>query len=208
MTRGGTALIVAALLVQAFAVRAAPLDKDGCAKLKAEQGQLEQGGARGDMGRGPEWAKANLAPAKLEHIRRLIELDEQLLFRCQGRPLVNLKETDPSPKAPDAKAAKAPNGERTKAPNGERKSAAPVKKAAAPPADAAAKAAVKAPPAAKPAATPASPAPAKAAKAGEDKKVSAAKTKSKRKSDDAYRPPPADWGTNPFADQLAPAAKK
>ena len=40
------------------------------------------------MGKGPEWAKVNLAPEKLEQIRRLIELDEQLLFRCGGRPLV------------------------------------------------------------------------------------------------------------------------
>ena len=88
MTRSGISLVIAALLLQAPATRAAQLDKDSCAKLKTEQAQLEQGGTRASQGKGPEWAKANLAADKLEQVRRLIELDEQLLFRCGGRPLV------------------------------------------------------------------------------------------------------------------------
>ena len=99
MTRSGLSLVIAALLLQAPAARAAQLDKDSCAKLKTEQAQLEQGGVRGSMGKGPQWAKANLAPEKLEQIRRLIEVDEQLLFRCGGRPLVLLP-SDPDPAAP------------------------------------------------------------------------------------------------------------
>ena len=72
MTRSGISLVIAALLLQGSAARAAQLDKDSCAKLKTEQAQLEQGGTRGSMGKGPEWAKINLAPDKLEQIRRLI----------------------------------------------------------------------------------------------------------------------------------------
>ena len=98
MTRSGLSLVIAALLLQAPAARAAQLDKDSCAKLKTEQAQLEQGGVRGSLGKGPQWAKANLAPEKLEQIRRLIEVDEQLLFRCGGRPLVLLP-SDPDPAA-------------------------------------------------------------------------------------------------------------
>ena len=111
------------MLLQAPAARAAQLDKDGCAKLKTEQGQLEHAGTRGSMAKGPEWAKANLAPDKLDQIRRLIEVDEQLLFRCHGRPLVNLPKdpTDPDPAAREpgtdaaGKAAKAPKAPKKEA---------------------------------------------------------------------------------------------
>jgi hypothetical protein len=215
MMRGGTAVVVSALLLQALAVRAAPLDKDECAKLKTEQSQLERDGVRGSMARGPEWAKANLAGDKLEQIHRLIDVDEQLLFRCQGRPLVNIRETEPAvqpavakehPKRPVAKAAK-PQG-------AERKEAAPVKKAAAsPPAPAAKAGAKEAPPAQKAAATtPAQPPAAKEATPADGKAPppakAAAKAKAKTKARDAYQPQAPDWSTNPFADQAAPAAKK
>lgn len=144
MTRSGLSLVIAALLLQAPATRAAQLDKDSCGKLKTEQAQLEQGGTRGSLGRGPEWAKANLAPEKLEQIRRLIEVDEQLLFRCGGRPLVILP-SDPDPaareveskdgaKGPPAKAARTPATEK-KTPAIEKKKAVPLKKAAAPAVD-------------------------------------------------------------------------
>jgi hypothetical protein len=208
MTRGGIALCAAALLVPTLALRAAPLDKDGCTKLKVEQSQLEQSGTRGSMGRGPEWAKANLAPEKLDQIRRLIEVDEQLLFRCQGRPLVNLRDTDPQLPAAEGKAPpKRPLTKAPKASDGEKKGPVPVKKAAAPQAEKAV--AKEAPGANKATAAPAPPA--KDGKEGEDKKAAAAKAakaKAKAKANDAYRPPAPDWSSNPFADQLAPAAKK
>jgi hypothetical protein len=214
MTRTAIALVAGALLVPTLALRAAPLDKDECAKLKTEQSQLEQAGTRGGMGRGPEWAKANLAPEKLQQIRRLIEVDEQILFRCQGRPLVNLRETDPQlPPAEGKEAAKRPVAKAAKTPDAEKaqkKAPAAVKKAATPPVDAA-KAPV-APVAKKAAPVPPPPAPsAKIGKEGEDKKAAAAKAakaKPKVKVDDAYRPPAPEWGSNPFADQLAPAGKK
>ena len=177
MTRGGIALVAAILLVPSLALRAAPLDKDGCAKLKTEQGQLEHAGTRSGMGRGPEWAKANLAPDKLEQIKRLIEVDEQLLFRCQGRPLVNL------PQDPDAAAEKdVPKRPVPKKAPDAAKKAPPVKKAAAP--AAAPKAVTK--PAAKKDGAP-----------GTDA-ADKAKAKPKSKANDAYRPQPLDWSANPF----------
>src|SRR5262245_65716306 len=124
MTRSGSTVLLAALLWQVPAARTAPLDKEGCANLKTEQTQLEQAGARGNIAKGPQWAKANLDHDKLDQIRRLLEVDEQLLFRCQGRPLVTLPKdpTDPDPAArapgteagkagPAAKVAKAPKKE-------------------------------------------------------------------------------------------------
>src|SRR5436305_6223092 len=53
MTRSGLSLVVTALLLQAPATHAAQLDKDSCSKLKVEQTQLEQGGTRGSLIRGP-----------------------------------------------------------------------------------------------------------------------------------------------------------
>ena len=96
MTRRALSLVIAALLLHAPVSWAVQLDKESCTKLKSEQAQLEKDGARGSLGKGPDWAKANLGAEKLDQVRRLIEVDEQLLFRCGGRPLVVL------PSDPDA----------------------------------------------------------------------------------------------------------
>jgi hypothetical protein len=208
MTRVSIALVAAALVAHAVVVDAAPLDKEECAKLKGEQAQLEQEDVRTNMGRGPEWAKANLAPEKLELVRRIIEIDEQLLFRCQGKPLVSFREAaDPDPAAAGSKeATKAPVAKAVKT---------PVKKAAVQPATGVVKEAPKVrPPVKKPAAAPApaKPGPAKAAPAGTTgdaaPKADApkeAKPKPKRKGNVADSS--SDWITNPFADLLAPANK-
>jgi outer membrane biosynthesis protein TonB len=139
MMRRGLTLLAAALLV-ATAARSSPLGKDGCAQLKLEQAELEHAGTRASMSKGPQWAKNNLEPAKLEQIRRLLEIDEQLLFRCGGKPLVSLpKDPDPDPAArePGDNAAKAPAV--AKVPRKE----LPKKAAAAPSPDQPAKAAPK-----------------------------------------------------------------
>jgi hypothetical protein len=210
MTRSGITLFAAALLLQMPAARTAPLDKDGCAKLKVEQGQLELAGTRGNMGKGPQWAKTNLEPEKLDQIRRLLEVDEQLLFRCHGKPLVNLPKdvTDPDPAAREPGTDNAKAGKATKAPkapkkeiakkDGEKKDAGkkePLKKAAAPPAGTAPKGEAKQEPEAGTA-----PPEAKTAQ----KPPAAKKTKAKQKADDAYRAPASEPGTNPFANQVAP----
>jgi hypothetical protein len=173
MTRSGISLMIAALVLQAPATRAAQLDKDSCTKLKTEQAQLEQGGTRVSLGKGPDWAKANLAPDKLDQVRRLIELDEQLLFRCGGRPLVVLpNDPDPAARDVDSKdgAAKAPPA-KGKTPGPEKKPAVPLKKAAAPPADQPAQGAAKDTPPVKVGPQPqAAPAP---ANEGEEKKAAA-----------------------------------
>jgi hypothetical protein len=99
------------------------------------------------MAKGPEWAKANLIPEKLERIRRFIEVEGQLLFRCRQKSLVNLpqevengpagdgKKQDKkaeSPRVPPSDAAG-----KTKAPPAatkKKKSTRPAKKAAVQPA--------------------------------------------------------------------------
>src|SRR5688572_3211699 len=70
--------------------RAAPLDAEACAKLQAEQGQLEGAGVEKDMAKGADWAKANLGLEKLQRVQRFIEIEEQLLFRCRSKTIVHL----------------------------------------------------------------------------------------------------------------------
>ena len=64
------------------AASAEKLDKESCKSLSVELGSLVAAGVKGDMDRGPEWAKANLSPERLGEIKRLMELGEQLEFRC------------------------------------------------------------------------------------------------------------------------------
>ncbi len=63
-------------------VWATSLDKSACHDLNTQLAAMLAAGVRDDMERGPEWAKANLTPERLAHVERLIEIEEQLEFRC------------------------------------------------------------------------------------------------------------------------------
>jgi hypothetical protein len=112
VTSSQTLLLLAALLGAGTALsqaRAAPLDADTCGKLMVEQGALEKAGIEQEMSKGAEWAKANLGLERLNQVRRFIELEEQILFRCRSKSLVNLPpdpETDPPDKDQDKDKAK------------------------------------------------------------------------------------------------------
>jgi hypothetical protein len=64
---------------------AAKLDKAACAELSTELSALTGTGIKAEMDRGPEWAKANMPPERLQSARRLLELEDQLEFRCGVR---------------------------------------------------------------------------------------------------------------------------
>jgi hypothetical protein len=176
---------IALLFAACTPAAAERLGEEACAKLKVEQTALEQAGVRSNFGRGPEWAKANLSPEKLEQIRVLIDIDEQLRFRCKlAKPLIELREEPKDgPKAGDARALKG------------LKSGASAKAAKVAPVSTAGDG--KAPVKAK------ATAPKTASKVGES-----APHKAKPKLDDAYRPPPADAASNPFASQIEATQKK
>ena len=61
---------------------AAMLDKEICDGFKSEQERLGGKRLRDAMEKGPEWAKVNLPAAGMDDVRRYIELEEQVLFRC------------------------------------------------------------------------------------------------------------------------------
>lgn len=70
------------LLLPGTAAPAAPLDEKTCAMLRNERLHLELAGVRDSMANGPAWAVTKLPAARLNDIKRLIELDEQVTFRC------------------------------------------------------------------------------------------------------------------------------
>lgn len=113
-------LLPAVLLLVLFQpAAAAPLDSDACATLRKEYEALVAAGAKADMSRGAEWAKTSLPPERLERIKRLIDAEEQLSFRCgeqlTARPQINeppppataVTSGMPLPKRKDARAASA-----------------------------------------------------------------------------------------------------
>ncbi|MEZ5853667.1 MAG: hypothetical protein R3D67_02580 [Hyphomicrobiaceae bacterium] len=68
--------------IGAIPVHAATLPAEACEKIRAEHAQLESAGMVETLKKGPDWAKANLTPAKLKEVERYIGLEEQLLFKC------------------------------------------------------------------------------------------------------------------------------
>ena len=214
MIRLGLVLGAQVLLLAWVSVAiAATLDQEACVRLKTELLQLELAGTRTSMAKGPDWAKANLGADKLQQIKRLLEVEEQILFRCQGKPLVVL------PEGVDAEAAPAPaergkDGAAAAKPATESKgqskdpqpaAKAPAKAAAPAAAAKAAGAPAKAPPGKAPPAKapPAKAPPGKAAapaKAATEPAATAAPPKPKPnpmpmpkpKVDDAYRPAPTE----------------
>jgi hypothetical protein len=96
-------LAAAGLVATAMSTRApaGPLDEQTCEQLKREVADLESLGARTTLAKGAAWGKANLDSRQLEVIRKLIEIDEAIAFRC------------PRPKpVPDVAAAAAPKAKR------------------------------------------------------------------------------------------------
>lgn len=92
----GVGLAVAATALAAAWSTGAPaaqLDEKTCAQLKLEIGQLEGLGARDNLAKGATWGKANLKSNQLEQVKKLIEMDETVAFRCpKPKPVVTAGE--------------------------------------------------------------------------------------------------------------------
>jgi hypothetical protein len=79
---------------------AAKLDKAACADLSKELAAITATGVKADMQRGPEWAKANMPIERLQSIRRLLEIEDQLEFRCARGGKQKDKGPAPAPQVP------------------------------------------------------------------------------------------------------------
>jgi hypothetical protein len=120
MSRGGrvarsvvAAAVCAAAPSMAFAAK---LDKAACAELTTERNAITGTGIKAEMERGPEWAKANMPPERLQSARRLIEIEDQLEFRCGIRSKRKPAEQTAAP-APAASKPQAPGTGATPPPN-------------------------------------------------------------------------------------------
>jgi hypothetical protein len=75
------ALVGLACLHSAAAI-AVPLDAPACEQLRQEMSALERSGARINLAKGADWARANLKPDQLQQVEKLIDSEAQFLFRC------------------------------------------------------------------------------------------------------------------------------
>lgn len=197
---GAKAGLVLAMLLAPLpiigAAEAARLDKDACEALKTEHANLVGAGVRDQMAKGPEWAKANLPRDALAGIRRLIEVEEQIAFRCERpRPAVV---TTAAPAEGEEPAQSGPAHK-------------PAAKAAAVPAEPASEAApapTKKKRKPKPPAEAAAPAEAPAEPAAEAAPHPAQKKKTAKKPADAYVPPAAAPDPAPASQPSAQATTK
>lgn len=166
------------------AVVAAPLEKEACDALKSEQAVLSLAGARADLARGAAWGKANLGADRLKKIARLIEVDEQVMFRCPAPPPEVDAAAKPqpaaSPKPKQAKPAAAEAGRNAKATAGGKAETGAATAASGGKLE---------PQAATAPEKPQKPSKAAAA-AAEKKRAAAAAARQKIKPDDAFVPPP------------------
>jgi hypothetical protein len=92
VTFAAGALLLGAPLVSSAPAEAAPLDKNGCAKLAQDMQNLKALDVDKLMENGPAWAVNHLSSADLGLVRQYIDLDEQMKFRCAAPgSLVHLK---------------------------------------------------------------------------------------------------------------------
>jgi hypothetical protein len=85
--------VLGAGMAMASGLSAEPLEKEACERLQSEKQTLVVLGVDKEFSKGPEWAKANLAQSELNLLKRYIDLEEQLKFRC-GLAMVTLQIPD------------------------------------------------------------------------------------------------------------------
>lgn len=107
-------MVAVAVCALAPAAVAAKLDNAACAALAEERNTITATGVKADMERGPDWAKANMPPERLQSALRLLEIEDQLEFRCARRGKPAKPEQTAAPATPPA-AGTPPAGEENSA---------------------------------------------------------------------------------------------
>lgn len=81
--RAAVAAILPLAALLASPLQAGRLDAETCKRLEEERKDLVQQGVQKNMAKGYQWAKANLTQDNLTLIRRFLEIQESLEFRCK-----------------------------------------------------------------------------------------------------------------------------
>ena len=91
---------------------AEPLDRESCAGLQNERKQLFNADMQAALDQGPDWVKKHLTDEAIERVRRFLDVEEQIQFRCRGGGVDKAIAKPTNAKATDAKAtdAKATDG--------------------------------------------------------------------------------------------------
>lgn len=113
------AALLAAGLVPVTAADARPLKKEQCDALAQERAKLATSGVERAIVKGPSWTQQNMAVGIVGKVRRYIEVEEQLRFRCTGK-----KPPEWPPEASAAATAEKPSEPIVKKPAERKKSAA------------------------------------------------------------------------------------
>lgn len=69
----------AVLSAPAFAL---PMTPEECDRARVEQSSLDKSGVNTDISRGAAWGRENLSQQRLGDVKRWLELEEQIQFRC------------------------------------------------------------------------------------------------------------------------------
>lgn len=127
------ALLLGTLVIPSMRADAAPLDKNGCAKLAQDLQNMKALDVDKLMENGPAWAANHLSSTDLDLVRQYIDLDEQMKFRCSApSSLVHLKHLEDEDDETGAKPAEdASSGQAKPKTASDKNEAAPAKPAEA-----------------------------------------------------------------------------
>ena len=96
------------------ATMAEPLDRDSCLKLQGERQKLLTREMQAALDRGPDWVKDHLDPGDIEKVRKFLDVEAMIEFRCRNGGVVKPSETAATsdsdvPPLPDRKPAPPPS---------------------------------------------------------------------------------------------------
>jgi hypothetical protein len=77
-------LVSCSVTVLAWRAAAEPLDKASCASLASDRKKLFTPSMQAALDRGPDWVKEHLNDQELEQVRKFLDVEAQIAFRCRG----------------------------------------------------------------------------------------------------------------------------
>ncbi|MEC9369472.1 MAG: hypothetical protein VX871_12365 [Pseudomonadota bacterium] len=75
-------LAIAIALFPSLVANAKPLSEAECQQRVIEHADLLSKGASSAAEKEPDWVKANMTPADIERVKRLIQVEDDIRFRC------------------------------------------------------------------------------------------------------------------------------
>ena len=97
-------IVAAASLLGPTWAGAEPLDKQSCSSLQTDRTKLLTRDMKAALDQGPDWVKTHLNEAEIDQVRRFLNIEEQIEFRCRGGGVDKTKVV-----APDADAVPLPD---------------------------------------------------------------------------------------------------